>query len=376
MDKRFLVVAGSAGSFIGFRKPLLLALKEKGLDVHVVAPNLLANAKVMTALKEVGIVAHEVPMQRTGMNPLRDLQSLFALFGLMKKIKPDYVLGYTIKPVIYGSIAARLAGVPQRFALITGLGYAFISADGRGLVRTIAQSLYRFAIKGVHVIFFQNPDDRDFFQQQAITAPNSNQVVVNGSGVDIDEYPATPLPDGEPRFLLIARLLGDKGVREYVAAAKLVKEKHPNIQFDLVGDLDANPNSISKQELEGWVEKGLVNYLGYLDDVRTAIKQSSVFVLPSYREGTPRSVLEAMSMARAIITTDAPGCRETVQEGLNGFLVPIKNSEVLAERMLKLIQDPELLRQMGTASREIAVEKYDVRKVNAQMLQAMQISAT
>ncbi|MDM1695096.1 glycosyltransferase family 4 protein [Thiopseudomonas alkaliphila] len=370
---KFLLIAGFADSLIAFRKPLIQALLNQGLSVHVAAPELLENTQVMAELKQLGVTAHNIPMQRAGMNPLADLKALLALWQLMRKVKPDYVLGYTVKPVIYGSLAAWLAGVPKRFALITGLGFAFIDQEGqRSKVRAIVQRLYRMALSRCHNVFFQNPDDQALFKQLNILAPNAKSTVVNGSGVDVAQFNVVPLPNtSAPRFLLIGRLLGDKGVREYVQAAKLIKQQYPEAQFDLVGWIDANPNTITQPELDQWIQAGTINFLGRLSDVRPAIENCSVYVLPSYREGTPRTVLEAMAMGRAVITTDAPGCRETVTEGDNGFLVPIKDAHALAEAMLKFIETPELISQMGQRSRLLAEQKYDVHIVNQQMLKGM-----
>lgn len=374
--RKFLLIAGFAESLIAFRKPLIVALLNKGLEVHVAAPELLANPEIISELTELGVVAHDIPLQRTGMNPLADLRALLALWQLMRQIKPRYVLGYTIKPVIYGTLAAWLARVPQRFALITGLGFAFIGEEDnqRSRVRAVVQGLYRAALRHCHTVFFQNHDDEALFRQLKIVSTNANTCVVNGSGVDVSEFEVAPFVEQPAlRFLLIGRLLGDKGVREYVQAAEQIKQRYPATQFDLVGWIDANPNTITQVELDQWIEAGTVNFLGRLNDVRSAIKDCSVYVLPSYREGTPRTVLEAMAMGRAVITTDAPGCRETVVDGDNGFLITVKDTDALAQAMLRFIEQPELIAQMGKRSRFIAEDKYDVHKVNAQMLKGMNL---
>ena len=374
MNKKIFIIAAFADSLINFRKPLISALLKQGLEVHIAAPNLLANDTVMSELASLGVITHDIPMQRAGMNPLADLRSLLALGQLMRRIKPHYVLGYTIKPVIYGTLAAWLARVPQRFALITGLGFAFMGEEDsqRSRVRTVVQGLYRTALRHCHTVFFQNPDDEALFRQLNIVSAQANTCVVNGSGVDVSQFAVASFTrQAAPRFLLIARLLGDKGVREYVQAAEQVKQRYPYTQFDLVGWIDANPNAITQAELDEWVVAGTVNFLGRLSDVRPAIQDCSVYVLPSYREGTPRTVLEAMAMGRAVITTDAPGCRETVVDGDNGFLIPVKDADALAQAMLRFIEQPELIVQMGQRSRAIAEEKYDVHKVNAQMLKGM-----
>lgn len=371
---RFLVLASLSGSLTGFRKPLIKALVDNGLEVHAAAPELLANSKVVNELSAMGVTCHDAALSRTGMNPIADVKAMFALRRLMKEIKPDYFMGYTIKPVIYGNLAAWLAGVPHRFALITGLGYTFIGGQGvkRKLVSKLAHTLYKTALSKTHKAFFQNPDDEALFRELGLLPKGTPSVVVNGSGVPVHEYPNTPAPGhAQPKFLLIARLLGDKGVREYAAAAQIVKQQHPDVEFNLVGRIDENPNSISQAELNGWVVDNTLIAHGQQPDVKPYIADCSVYVLPSYREGTPRTVLEAMSMGRAIITTDAPGCRETVVDGDNGFLVPVKNADALAQAMLRFIEQPDLVTKMGQRSRIIAEEKYDVHKVNAHMLEEM-----
>ncbi|MGK0393796.1 MAG: glycosyltransferase involved in cell wall biosynthesis [Alcanivorax borkumensis] len=368
----FLLVASFPDSLIKFRGPLIEALREAGCQVHVAVPGLSGDSDIASRLSELGVQVHDIPLQRTGMNPVKDLSALFALRKLMRRIRADYVLGYTIKPVIYGSLAAWMAGVENRFALITGLGYAFTGeATGlRKVLRTLIQQLYRFSLSRNRLVFFQNPDDEALFRQLSLLKPAILSRVVNGSGVDVAEYTVPPLPE-TPSFLLIARLLGDKGVREYAQAAALVKQRFPNVMFRLVGWIDDNPDAISQVELDAWIAAGTVEFLGKLSDVRPAISESSVYVLPSYREGTPRTVLEAMAMGRAVITTDAPGCRETVVHGGNGFLVPVQDVSALAESMIKLIENHEQAAAMGARSRQMAEDKYDVHKVNAVMLKEM-----
>jgi glycosyltransferase involved in cell wall biosynthesis len=370
---KFLMIAGLADSLLNFRAPLIAALKKRSLQVHLVAPDLHTGHPTRVQLEAMGLTVHSIPMLRTGTNPLADLQTLWSLWRLMRRVQPHYVMGYTIKPVIYGSLAAWLAGVPRRFALITGLGYAFQGEGQRGRLQALVQRLYALALSRVALVFFQNPDDETLFRLRGILAASTPSCVVNGSGVDVSSFTVAPIPPGPLRFLLIARLLGDKGVREYALAAQRVRAVYPSVTFALVGWLDTNPDSVTQQELDAWVAQGSVEFLGRLSDVRVAIAACSVYVLPSYREGTPRTVLEAMAMGRAIITTDAPGCRETVVDGNNGFLVPVKSPDALEQAMLKFIADPTLAPRMGQRSRQIAVEKYDVLKVNAVMLREMGI---
>lgn len=366
---KFLLVASLAESLIVFRAPLILALQKAGVDVHVAAPDI--SADIDEKLRNLGVEVHDVPLRRTGMNVLDDLRTCVALWCLMRRVKPDFFLGYTIKPVVYGGIAAWIAGVPNRFSMITGLGYAFQSGRKNGFLLTLVQRLYKLALSKMKVVFFQNPDDRDLFRSLLIVSEDARAIVVNGSGVDVDSFSVSPFPDGEVRFLLIARLLGDKGVREYVEAARRVKARYPASRFRIVGWIDENPNSISVAELEGWQVDGCIEYIGRLADVRPAIADCSVYVLPSYREGTPRTVLEAMAMGRPIITTDAPGCRETVVDGENGFLVAVKSVDALEQAMLKFIETPGLIARMGVSARRIAERKYDVHRVNDFMIAEM-----
>ncbi len=374
MPKKFLLIASLPESLFNFRGPLVRALLAERLQVHVVAPDLPVNSVIRQQLEDLGAHVHEIYLKRTGMNPLTDLRTIYHLWYLIRQIKPDFLLSYTIKPVIYGNIAAWLACVPRRFALITGLGYAFTGdSRKRSWLKQIVQILYRIALGKAHKVFFQNQDDASLFQSLRIIKSSDHKIcVVNGSGIDVSSFTVAPLPQIN-QFLLIGRLLGDKGVREYVKAASMVRKQHPDLRFGLLGWIDENPDAISEDELQQWIEAGDVQFYGRLTDVRPIIAESSIYVLPSYREGTPRTILEAMAMGRPIITTDAPGCRETVIDGENGFLVPVKAIDELADAMLKFIEKPELITQMGSRSRQIAEEKYDVNKVNRIMLKEMGI---
>lgn len=351
-----------------------------GCDVHVAAPFIGGECPFRAELERLGVVVHRIPMRRVGINPLFDIMTVASLWWLMLRVRPNSVLAYTVKPVIYGLLAARFAGVQKRFALITGLGYVFgeeasISVDRkRAIIKWIVLRLYVRALTNIGRVFFQNPDDQALFEKLGIVTDTNLSTVVNGSGVDLMEFAVAPLP-AEINFLLIARLMGDKGVREYVYAARLVKKQYPDICFSLVGWIDDNPDAILQMELDEWIAEGVIDYQGKLDDVRPAIAGCSVYVLPSYREGTPRTVLEAMSMQRPIITTDAPGCRETVIDGENGYLVEVRSVNSLVNAMMKFVNDPSLILRMAKKSREIAEQKYDVNKVNREMLRAMEVDS-
>ena len=381
---KFLLVSSYADSLLNFRGPLIKALQAAGLDVHVAAPGLQPGSSLYKEMSNMGLGIHNIPMQRTGTNPLQDLKTLWCLYRLMRRIKPDYLLSYFIKPVIYGSIAGALARIPHRFALIAGLGLTFQhhSEEDPGkqtlITGGIVPLLYRIAIHQVKTVFFQNPDDMALFHNLKITTQKNKAVVVNGSGIDIQKFSVSPLPEKngkiQPHFLLIARLLAAKGTRIYADAARQIKQHYPEARFRLVGWIDENPDAISEQELATWQKEGIIEYLGKLDDVRPAIDDTTVFVLPSYyREGTPRTILEAMAMGRPVITTNAPGCKEAVIDGYNGFLIPVKSVDSVVSAIKRFLDDPELATIMGNHSRKFAEEKYDVNKVNAIMLEEMGI---
>ncbi len=317
----------------------------------------------------------DVALERTGLNPLGDAAGLWSLVRLMRRERPRAVLCYTIKPVIWGTVAAWLSATPKRYALITGLGYAFTDGASlkRRLVRWVSTTLYAFALRRATKVFFQNPDDAALFRKLGLTPPWVPVVLVNGSGVDVDHFAQSRLPEGPVRFLMIARLLGDKGVREYAAAAAGIMRDYPEAQFHLVGPTDTNPDAISGDEIITWERDGVLKWHGASDDVRPHIAACHVYVLPSYREGTPRTVLEAMAMGRPIITSDAPGCRETVVDGDNGFLIAPREVGPLVEAMRRFLDEPALVGKMGASSRRLAEQKYDVRKVNATMLAEMEL---
>jgi len=375
--KKIFVLASFAESLSNFRGKLLAALAEAGVEVHAAAPDLSVDATTTRALTRLGSRCHDVPLTRTGLSPLQDSGTLFALVRLLRQVRPTHFFCYTIKPLIYGTLAAWLVGVPQRTALITGLGYAF-NAEAKGLhsvLQRLLRLMYKVALSRATRVVFQNPDDLALFIQLGLVEQDKT-ALVSGSGISLDEFCQQPLPSVvQCHFLLIARLLRDKGIYEYIEAARLVKARYPHAVFHMVGWIDSNPSAIRENDLKSWIAEGLIHFHGRLDDVRERLSASHVYVLPSYREGTPRTVLEAMATGRAVVTTDAPGCRETVVNGDNGFLVPVADVEALATAMAHFLDDPKLIARMGQRGREIAEEKYDVNKVNAQMLKYMGVVA-
>lgn len=367
-----LVLGSYAPSLSNFRGPLIAAMIRAGCRVTAVAPGA-DQGETADVLRRMGATPMSVSLARTGMNPLSDLAYRRELIELFRTTRPDVVLAYTAKPVIWGTLAARAAGVPRVVAMITGLGYAFTPPARPSLRHMIAalsaRVLYRLALTRADHVLFQNADDRDLFTCLGFTPGPGKVSLIAGSGVDLDRFPPSP-PPRKTSFLMLARLLGGKGVREYAEAARRLKARHPGIEFRLAGGLDAGPDAVSPDELRAWTRGG-VDYLGDLEDVRPALAQASVYVLPSYREGMPRSVLEALATGRPVITTDTPGCRETVVEGVNGFLVPPRDTGALEIAMERFISDPTLIGRMSEASLNLARSRFDVRLVNEKVLGAV-----
>jgi len=345
-----------------------------GHQVHALIPEY----DFLPEVEELGISWDLVQLSRTGMDPKADLRYYRQLRKFMSDWQPDVVYSYSIKPVIYGSLAARASGVPVIAAMITGMGYLFTGETiKQRVLRQVASSLYRRGLAAADRIFFQNPDDLALFRELGIIGPEDEAKITrtNGSGINLERFPSSPppIPPEEPvTFLMIARLLQDKGVREFVRAAEMLRSDYPKAQFVVVGPHDPLlPHALPADELEQWKVNGVVSFIGGVKDVRPYLKECSVYVLPSYREGTPRSVLEAMAIGRPVITTDTPGCRETVVDWVNGFLVPVKSAEALASRMKIFLQQPDLIDVMGSNSLGLAADKYDVRLVNRVILEAI-----
>ena len=370
MTEKVVFIASHPGSIINFRLHLIKEFLARGYAVVVIAP---ADEKVAATLNQMGIKFISVKMERNGYNPLSDLSLLFELSALIRKEQPQIVFSYTIKPVIYGTLAAKIARVPHIYAMLTGTGYIFSNYNLKSkVVGKIARALFRFSLRFNKKLFFQNKDNLASFIDYKLIKTRHPYAIINGSGVDVDYFACTPLPK-KMSFLMISRLLYDKGIREYIEAARMIKSEYPHVTFKLVGWIDTNPNSITQKDLDNWIRSGVIEYLGKLSDVRGAIADSSVYVLPSYGEGTPRTVLEAMAMGRPIITTDVAGCRETVINEQNGYLVPVCNAAALEDAMKHFLNVPEDIEKMGRVSRRIAEEKYDVNKVNKCILAEMDI---
>jgi glycosyltransferase involved in cell wall biosynthesis len=370
---KVVVVGGWAPSLVSFRGELLREVASRGHEVIAFAAD--GSPAIAAALAGMGVEFHGLPLERSGLNPVSDGRLLVGLARRLRSIRPDRFFAYNVKPVIYGGMGAAALRVSHRTALVTGLGYPFLDQHKlhRRALKVLVQRLYRTGLAGYHSVVFQNPDDLADAEQLGLVPTGARVLMTNGSGVDLDRFATAPLPDGPPTFLYVGRLVRYKGIFDFVEAARLLRERVPAARCQVVGWLDPHPSSASPAEVERWQRDGTIEYLGETGDVRPFLRAASALVLPSYREGTPRSVLEAMATGRAIVTTDVPGCRETVVPGVTGLLVPVRDPAALAEAMASLAGDRTRLAAMGERGRAFAEEKYDVRKVNAVMLEAMEL---
>ena len=351
-----------------FRKDFIRYLIDQGHQVYAFAIDYTVVSREIVS--EFGAIPMDYSLNKSGLNIFADLNDTWLLSKQLKKIQPDIVFSFFIKPSVYGTLAAKLAKVPRRIAMLEGAGYMYTPSKNKlsfkKIILQYAHGLlismgYAFADK----VLFLNPDDPVDLTKKSFI--NSKKFKVIGPiGLELSSYPYTEVVITKPiRFIFIARILAEKGIYEYLAAAQIVKLKYPDTEFVILGGLDSdNPSALSKEQLTLAISEGFVSYLGHVSNVSEWLAKSHVFVLPSYREGFPRSTQEAMAMGRAIITTNVPGCRETVQDGKNGFLIPLFDVEALAEKMIYLIEHPDQIVRMGNESYSIALEKFDVNKIN------------
>lgn len=364
------LIGNQAFAAINFRGPLIRDLVARGCRVWALAPDY--DDETRAHIRALGAEPVDFPLDRAGMNPLRDMRSLLALRRILRRLRPDACLSYFIKPVIYGTLAAWLAGVPRRVALIEGAGYVFAEDASlswrRRLLRRMVTALYRFALHRAHRVVVLNRDDYELFTRGGM-APADRVETLPGIGIDLERYElAVPIAD-PLTFCLAARLIAEKGVRVFAEAARLVKRDFPETRFLLLGGPDENPDALGREEIEDWVAEGLLEWPGQVPDVRPYLEASSVFVLPSYyREGLPRGILEAMAMGLPVVTTDNPGCRDAVVDGETGFLVPVRDPEALAMAMRCFAQHPDLVAALGAAGHERAKRLYDVRAINERLI--------
>ena len=369
---RICVLGNQARATFLFWRVLMLAAKARGHSVLCLVPD--GDTESNQRIRDLGVDLRHYSLDRKGLSPSNDIRTFLELKKIFGKERIDLLFASTIKPVIYGCLAAKSAGIRHIYATITGLGYAF-EADSlfKKLINRLSIVLYHTALSGIEGVFFQNRDDAELFASCGILKKNARVLFARGTGVDCSHFAPLPLPnrDNGLVFLSIGRLLEAKGFREFVEAAKIVRQKYPDTLFRILGPKEQGLGSIGEEEIASW--KGSVDYLGATSDVRPEVQAAHVIVLASWREGTPTAIMEAMSMARPCIVTDVPGCREVVEDGKNGLLVPLKNPAALAEAMERLCANPELLVSMGACGRELAAEKFDANVVSNGILDDMHV---
>jgi glycosyltransferase involved in cell wall biosynthesis len=366
---KLTIVSHYSLSVINFRGPLIRAICDNGVVVQVLAPDWEPHTEL--AVQALGAETGSYYLSRTGMNPFDDLRTFFQLWRIFKFSRPNVVLTHAAKSNVWGMLAAFLAGVPHRVALVEGMGFAFTEgASGlsikQRLLGKLLATLYRISFKVADLVVLLNPDDA-FDLQRLTSLPQKKTVLIGGIGVRLSDWPFHPPHTKPVTFTLIARLLREKGIIEFLQAAHMVKAKYPEVRFCLLGGLDANPGAISQADIQKWLDDGTIEWPGQVN-VKPWLAETSVFVLPSYREGLPRSTQEAMSMGRPIITTDVPGCRETVVDGMNGFIVMPRNVLALASAMVKFVKNPDLVASMGAESRRLAEDRFDVDAINLKLM--------
>lgn len=369
MNKKIIIVSHYASSVVNFRGPLIHALSKCGVQVIVLAPDW--QPQMEQAVHALGAVTGGFRMARAGLNPFSDLVTAFQLWRHFMIEKPDVVFTYAAKTNVWGMLAATLARIPHRVAMVEGMGYAFTEGSGKRtfkqrLLGLVLSMLYRLTFKLARRIVVLNPDDSADLQRLCGLSLHKTDLL-GGIGVPLEDWPVELIKVKPITFTLIARLLREKGIIEYLQAAREVKTINPDVRFFLLGGLDDNPGAISQSDIQPWITDGTVEWPGQVN-VKPWLAETSVYVLPSYREGVPRSTQEAMAMGRPVITTDVPGCRETVIDGVNGYIVPPRDVNALTIAMVRFVQNPDLLEVMGAQSRRIAEERFDVHLINQKLM--------
>ncbi|WP_202980226.1 glycosyltransferase family 4 protein [Marinobacter fonticola] len=363
--KKLLFVVNAPEFFLSHRLPIALAARQAGYEVHVATA---AGGGVRNIL-ELGFDHHVIPLARSGQNPFREIRSIFAIYQLFSELKPDLVHLITIKPLLYGGIAAKLAGVRATVAAVSGLGTVFMDVGAARVRRWLVSLLYRLALSQNRLsVIFQNPDDRNALLK--LGALRQAEVrMIRGSGVDLGGYSLLPEPEGTPVVAMASRLLRDKGVFEFVEAARLLEERGVLVRMRLIGSVDSgNPSSVTEEQVTSWRKEGVVELPGYRSDIAAEYAASHIVCLPSYREGLPKGLVEAAACGRAVVTTDVPGCRDAIEPEVTGVLVPVKNSVALADAIQILVNCRERRIQMGRAGRELAEREFAIEKIVDQHL--------
>lgn len=362
------IVSSLASTLVNFRGPLIEEMVRRGHRVLAFAPD--HDAETRASLERLGAEPVEYNIGRNSLNPLQDLRAMLQLAWLLRRHRPDISFAYFIKPVIYGTLAARLAGIRHRFAMMEGMGFVFTTGENPGPARQLLQWatmwLFRLSLFFADRLILLNDDDYHIFVGRRLVAP-AKAAVLGGIGVDLADWPCGEPACAPVTFAFVGRLLRDKGVEEFAAAARILRGKGYDARFVMLGGHDSNPTAIRLSTIEGWVAEGIVEWPGHVD-VRSALQRASVFVLPSYREGVPRSTQEAMALGLPVVTTDVPGCRETVVDGVNGLLVPAQDATALAAAMEYFLLHPDRIGPMGRESRRIAEQHFDVHSQNRKLL--------
>ena len=367
---KIAVLSSHTPSLFWFRIEMMHSFMEKGYEVVAIANE--KQDKWESAFKEVGIRYRSVDLSRNGTNPFNDLKTLRSIKKVLAEEKPDKIFAFQAKTVIYGIIAAKQLGISEVYPLIAGVGSVYLNNDFKTkIIRTILNIEYRYALSKIDTIFFQNKDDVNTFKENGLIK-NQRIVYLNGSGVNLQKFEKEELPK-QFGLLFIGRLIKDKGITEYLNACEILKKKYNDIKCMIVGPYDSNPSAIKKNELQRYIDEDIIEYYGEQKDVRPYLRQCSVFVLPSYAEGTPKTVLEAMAISRAIVTCDTRGCNQTVENGVNGYLVKVKSVDEIVEAVEKLYLDRNLLKQMAQASRKMAEERFDVNIINEAICSTMNL---
>lgn len=371
---KVLIFSNRASNLIGFRYKLLKSLVASGIDVYAVAPADIRN--IFEKMSEIGVKYEQLDYSKSSINPFKELGVIFAIMSIIKREVPDVMFSFMTKPVIYGSIAAKLCGVKHIQSMIEGLGYMFIGRTiKQRILKYIALVLYWIALKCTNRVYFLNNDDKQYFEKYLVSPKKTKRIF--GIGIDLEKFFPVEHSKGNLMFLFVGRLLVDKGIKEFIEAAKIVSAKYSQARFVIVGGADENPASLSSEEIAEYAKTTAIKFVGIQADVRPYLMECSALVLPSYREGMPVSPMEAMASSRTVILTDVPGCRELiirkspsdtldngVFEGRNGYMVEKGNSQAIAKAMIDLIENPCKIEAMGREGRKFAEQFLDCNKIN------------